>query len=628
MIQKIQNGGYSFPPLVDPFAKNVLSDNGMYAYTENLSPLKPWVKNNTTVPLFNVSRETCATYCVPCTVNDDADEYVCFLNGGYRVYANEYSRQFLPRVPVLTTIVQDGVNVGTTTMLQKVVIVWQTSINNTMLMFTNQNMSEATLGNYLRNLGAINAHVIFENESLGAVRHGKIIYGNYEDTRVTPCIAFTIWEVKNRFQKNYGNLYHDYWWIYHNSGGGSGSDYDDTELRELIQTVTTMVDDINTNLNDYSIRYTNPFEPGVTYNVIGTWGVLDRYNERFQDIFQKVYDMGTGSGYDDTELRERITALETSLNELYDMFNTVTITNSSGGTVFTGTIAQALQFLYDNAGSGGDPSTLEPRVAELEDRLDTFSLSWQGEVIMTDTIENVSQWLYNYSRTSIGALTDAVGELDTRITANTDKNAQQDIDIANRAVVNHASSGDSFGVASSSLYGHVRLSATYTSSATGYALSRNGAYSLYQELNALRDRVTALENAGGGGGTGEVWQEIPEANANSDANLQGLTATGFYRSKSGYGVQCSYEGVNRNYGRVIVYNGWDGLPTSGLVTPTRAVVQEFIHNQSDSSASSAQRRIMKLVRYGYGTGWTQPSTLTWTPWIPIVFANYDGTTPS
>lgn len=616
---KLSGGGYSYPPSVAPFTCNELHDYGSYVYTDALQPLKAIhaVRANST--LYNASLARIATYAIPVMPDTIETEYfVAFTFAGLNKVNREESSKHVTTVPILATIVERGENVEIETSFVKPIIVWENVSRETFLYFDNETVSGGFLGDYLLSLGAVNAYVVFSGATSAMLRHGSpVLSETYPTTNYIHYLLFTHYAQDNPIQYHLGRLYHFVNRAYIVGGsGGSGGDGEDWSkpINEINQRLTQLETEFNTFEASYNREFTISRPNGDSWS--GVPNILNQFNTDIINLLDNI-----SPPYDDTELRELLNSLYGDMLALRNRLNEVTLRD--GDTILvTSTMEGVMQWLYDNRGTGegGTDPALVTRVDNIENRLDTFTLEWQGDVIMTDTIENVSQWLYNYSRTSIGALTDAIGTIESDISAIRAVNTQQDIDIANRAVVNHASTGDGFGVGTSTSYGHLKiidnLNAQYVA---GQALSARQGMMLNNMITALTDRVTALEESGGGSG-GEVWTAIT-----TSWNSDNETTTGWYKSVDGRPITVNYNGLNYQYGRMQVINGWDNMPTSGLITPTRAVVQIYYHQQSDSSTSSAQRRIMQLIRYGYGNGWIQPSTLTWTPWVPIVFANYDGT---
>lgn len=618
-------GGYQYPPNIKPYTSNTLQNNGYYAYTEPLAPLKAFVKRVVNKTIFNVSRETISQYIVPVVTTDTADSYIVFSSAGYKVVDNRRGKYYVSTCDNIATLIQDGKAIPDSSATHtRCIVVFQTNISESRILMMNSTSTYDDIIEMLLSIGAINANIIYDSDTAVSLRKGKPIYGDYPTETYETLLGFTLAEPCNDIQYLFGKIIQDINYLEHTKGsGGGGGEYDDTELRQMIADLKKQLDDFELYVTDTIwIRYTDPF----TGQMIGRSGVDDivqDLNTRCLDLANRIIAIGDGTGYDDTELRQRIELLESDVRELTARLNTVEIKDSNGVVVQTGTMEQSLNYLYNLIQGGGDEQ-LEGRVTSIENRLNTFSLSWQGADVITGTIEEVSQWLYNYTRQELSGLHSNIEDIDHDITDLQSTTAQQTIDISNRAVTNHASTGDTFGIGNATFYGHLRLSSSLTSgnnTSNGVAATPSAVRDLNNLITALTDRVTALEESSGGGSS-EVWTPITTA-----WNSDNQTTTGWYKSVDGRPISVNYNGTTYQYGRMQVINGWDNQATSGLVTPTRAVVQIFYHQQSDSSASSAIRRIMQLVRYGTGAGWTQPSTLTWTDWQPIIYLNYDGTTP-
>lgn len=622
---KLSGGGYSYPPSVSPFTCNELHNYGSYVYTDALQPLKAihTVRANST--LYNASLAHIATYAIPVMpVTIEADYFVAFTFAGLNKVTREEATKHVTTAPIIATIVEDGESETTTTSIVKPIIVWENVSRETFLYFDNETVSTDFISEYLVSIGAVNAYLVFSGNTSAMLRHGSpVLSETYPTTNYIHYLVFTNYAQDNPIQYHLGSLYHfvNRAYIVGGSGGGGGDGEDWSKpINEINQRLVQLETDFSTFETSYNRDFTISRPNGDSWS--GVPNILNQFNTDIINILDNITPP-----YDDTELRVLLNSLYADMLALRNRLNEVTLRD--GDTILvTSTMEGVMQWLYDNRGTGGggtDP-TLVTRVDNIETRLDTFTLEWQGEVIMTDTIENVSQWLYNYSRNSIGALTDAIGTIESDISAIRAVNSQQDIDIANRAVLNHASTSNEFGMASSSLYGHIRVSNVYESSLSGYALTRIGAFNMYTELtgliSTLTDRVTALENSAGGGTSDPRFTWIDVTN---NASVDQYTDTGWYRTVPGaYNIYVSYDGWSYT-GNLQVINPWEDNTVGGLIEPTLAVIQIFYNTSSDSNTSSKGRRIMTLQRVGYASSRTKPTTYTWTPWVPIAFANYDGT---
>lgn len=620
----LTDAGYTYPPNVKPYKYDILQNNGYYAYTEPVAPLKAIVREVINQPIFNVSRETISQYMVPVVYTDTADSYIVFASSGYRVVDRTSGKCYVHVCDNLATLIQDGVIIPDTHATgSRAIIVFQTTISETRLLMMNSASTYNEISNMLLSMGAVNANIIHDDSSAVSLRKGKPIYGDYPTDTYSNLLGFTLAEPRNDIQHLFGKIIQDINYLDATKGTGGGSgDYDDTELRQMIADLQKELDDFKLYVTDTIwINYTDPF----TGQLVGRSGVDDivqDLNTRCLDLANRIIAIGDAGGYDDTELRQRIEVLEETTRELQNRINSVEI-KSSTSVVFTGTMEQALQYLYETMQGGGDDE-LAGRVTTVENRLDNVELKWQGETVISGTIEVVSQWLYEWARQAMEGLQESLDNQRNRITELESKTAQQEIDIANRAVINHASTSNQFGVASATLYGHVMTTNSFERNSALYVPTSGLTFQLKNLVDALTARVTALENSGGGGESDPRFTWIDVTN---NSSLDQYYNTGWYRSVPGsYYIYVTYEGTSY-YGSLQVINPWEDNSVGGVIEPTMTVVQIFYNTSSDANTSSRARRILTLQRVGYATSRTKPTSYTWTPWVPMVNKQYDGTDP-
>lgn len=621
-MERLSLGGYSYPSNVNPFTINEWHNNGEYGYSDPLQPLKAVTLTGSRQSLFDVSLSRIGTYALPIT-NDITTYYIAFTFAGITKVTRGESFKHVSTAPILDIIIDEGEESLNTGEIVKPLVIYENVSRETFIYYDSETISTDVLASYLATArGAVNAYLIYQGENSTFLRHGIPIYGDYPAVDYGSYLIFSIYKHDNPIQYHLGRLYHKVNRALATGGSGGGTPGEDwgpviaelradlTNLEGKLKTTSDSLSELNENVNNYQIRW--PTSTG-TATAIGLWAISDKLNERVIAL-----ESADSSGYDDTELRNLISALRTDLTVIQDRLNTFTLKDGDT-TIIESNIEAVMQYVYDYAknSSGGSDPALAGRVTDIEDRLNIFELRQGGEVVQSGTIEVIAQYLYDYMYQSLSAINDTLEGHTTTINAIEVKNEQQDIDIAARAVVNHASTGDTFGIATATLNGHVKLTNTISASGAsgGYAATPNAVNQVLTALNALTERVTALENSTGGG---DIWTIISNNNS-----VDQYTATGFYTSAAGsYNISVNYDGYAYSGGRLWVMNGWDNSVGGGVITPTRAIVQIYFHTQSNASSGNKGRAILTLQRVAYATATTQPSELTWTDWEPLVNVLY------